>query len=92
MSKRESQILASYLNRGSRDLKRFYKRENENATYAYRIAVRLCIMNDGDDFRVISCNSHKLTAGCITHHDGCDYMMYIRVLLDESETTREFPV
>ena len=93
MSKRASQILSSYLNRGSRDLKRFYKRENEGVTRAYRIAVHLSILNNGDDFRVISCNSRILTAGCVTRHDGRDHLMYIRVLTDESEiSTWEFPV
>ena len=93
MSKRANQILNSYLTRGSRDIKRFYKRENEEVTRAYRIAVHLSIVNDGDDFRVISCNSRILTAGCVTHHDECDHMLYIRVLTDESElSTWEFPV
>ena len=93
MTKRNKQILNSYLNRGSRDLKRFYKRENDDVTRAYRTAVHLALINGGDDFRVISCNSRTLTAGCITHHDGLDYMLYIRVLTDDSEiTTREFPI
>ena len=93
MSKRAKQILNSYLTRGSRDLKRFYKRENEDVTRAYRTAVHLALLDDGDDFNVISCNSRILTAGCITHHNDSDYMLYIRVLTDESEiSTLEFEI
>lgn len=88
---RQISILRSYLTRGSRDLKRFYKRENEDVTRAYRTAVHLALINGGDDFRVISCNSRILTAGCVTHHDGRYYMLYIRVLTDDSEiSTWEF--
>ena len=93
MSKRANKILNSYITRGSRDLKRFYKRENEDVTLAYRTAVHLSIVNDGYDFRVISCNSRILTAGCLIDHDGSDYMLYIRVLVDGSEiSTWEFPI
>ena len=92
MSKRESRILASYLNRGSRDLKKFYKKENIDITRAYRQAVHICLENDADDFRVISCNSRLISAGCVIRNiERCyDSFLYIRVYSDGRIKSEEY--
>ena len=87
MTKRNKQILNSYLNRGSRDFKRFYKMENEAVRGAYRACVHAMLEENGDDFKVISCNSHRLSAGYIVHRET-DSLVYVICNLDNLTFTR----
>ena len=88
MTKRESEILNSYINRGSRDYKKFYKTESEVIRGAYRTCVHTMLNDDGDDFKIISCNSHLLSAGYIIHSES-DILVYIICNLDNLTLTRK---
>ena len=87
MTKREREIFNSYINRGSRDYSKFYKKENEAIRGAYRTCVHTMLNENGDDFKVISCNSHLLSAGYIIHRES-DILVYLICNLDNLTLTR----
>ena len=87
MTKRENQILNSYFNRGTRDYKKFYKTESEVIRGAYRTCVHTMLNDNGDDFRIISCNSHLLSAGYIIHRESY-ILVYLICNLDNLTLTR----
>ena len=87
MTKRERDILGSYINRGTRDYKKFYKAESEVIRGAYRTCVHAMLEENGDDFKVISCNSHRFSAGYIIHRES-DILVYLLCNLDNLTLTR----
>ena len=87
MTKRERDILDSYTNRASRDYRKFYNMENEAVRGAYRTCVHAMLEENGDDFKVISCNSHRLSAGYIIHRES-DILVYLICNLDNLTLTR----